>query len=330
MNGGDKLGEGVHGVAYDVVSDEGESFYSILQDKPITKITLITEDSKYHELTTQEDIHKFINFLKSAKDKVAKFFKKLIYIDIKKDFEAELDSNKQVSKAYKPKSAHYTTVTGLTGFLKSPISGCIIELNHSKKMYVSFGTRCSNMQDINPDKFILDILESLSKLQTKGYSHNDIKLNNILICNDKEYKLIDWGSLQPKEVLRYTSTSFTNPLKWYVKGYSAVSSNLIMDYTINPQSSKLKFIRTKLYKDFRKRIYKEFYEVIRTHTREEIKQRQADTYDTFMFGLTILELIDKLKLEDPKYLELSNRLTSLVDPLDAKKGLKLAKKLLAE
>jgi hypothetical protein len=328
MNGGDKLGEGAHGVAYDVNSDEGDSLYSILQNKNITKITLFTEDSKTHTLSNEEDIDKFVNFLSTVKDKIAKIFKKVIFVDIKKDFEIEVESNQKVIKLYKPKSSRYTTTTGLTGFFKSPISASIIDIDNKQKIFAIFGTRCSSVKSIDPDKFILDILESLSKLQTKGYYHNDIKLNNILVCNDDEYKLIDWGSLQPIDKFFATSAPFTNPLKWYIKGYSAISSIMIMEKYVNPKSSKIAFLRTDIYKEFKKRVKSEFNEVVKVYTREQLKERQANTEDTFTFGCAVLEIIHKFNLKDKKYLEIVNKLTSLIEPLDAKKGLKMAKKIL--
>jgi serine/threonine protein kinase len=50
-------------------------------------------------------------------------------------------------------------------------------------------------REIDYTNFITDIIPTILKLHTKGFVHKDIKPDNILICDNNKYKLIDFGGV---------------------------------------------------------------------------------------------------------------------------------------
>jgi len=323
--GGAFLGEGAQGKTYDMgCSTEGESMCTMLEKNNVSKIRLELENGDFVMLDTKEDIDEFITFLHSVTGKIAKMFKPAKIFTIKtlqSKLDEEIDSNKTVNKLYGRTANRYVTSDAIKGFRKLSIVGAIVTVNGTPLLFVVFGTKCTNVYDMDIKEFVIDILSSLVKLESSGYSHNDIKLDNIVRCTD-HYKLIDWGKLSGSDT-EHGTTIFTSPIKWYVVGYSQILSKNIY------RLSQHKVVRDDpLFKSNNKRIAAEFNEVLQENTRDQIRQKFRNTYDTFMFGNTILQAIIVHNLDYERYKPLIDAMTSLKEPLTAADALKLSKKFL--
>jgi len=76
---------------------------------------------------------------------------------------------------------------------------CLISEYHSK------GNLSSNLTDKDPFKVVLHIGNALASLHKKGYCHNDVAARNILISDDGDFILNDFGECE-----FYESTDKTN------------------------------------------------------------------------------------------------------------------------
>lgn len=63
----------------------------------------------------------------------------------------------------------------------------------------------------------VNILKGIEHVHEKGFSHWDIKLENILLTSDYEVKLIDFGFCTNnfKSSERHVGTSLYNPPEWH-------------------------------------------------------------------------------------------------------------------
>ena len=55
---------------------------------------------------------------------------------------------------------------------------------------------------------LTDVIKGMVDLHDKGYLHRDLKLENILVCNDngkKTFKLADFGFSKPQNQMRATN-----------------------------------------------------------------------------------------------------------------------------
>lgn len=322
MTGGALLGEGAQGITYDLGCDtEGLSMCTMLETNNVSEIRLELESGEFVLLNTKKDIDEFIQFLHSTTGKIAKMFKPAKIFTMKtlqSKLDEEIDFNKTVNKIYGRVTSRYLTSDPLKGFRKLSIVGAIVVVNGTPLLFVVFGTKCTNVYDIDMKMFVSDILLSLVKLESAGYSHNDIKLDNIVRCSQR-YKLIDWGKLSNTDK-EFGTTIFTNPIKWYTLGYSQIVSKNIY------KLSKHKIIRdAPLFKQNNKRIVEEFADVVNNNTREQLKEIFKGKYDVFMVGNTILQAVILYKLDYEKYKPLIDSFTSLKTPLNASQALKVAK-----
>ena len=322
--GGALLGEGVQGKTYDLGCDtEGDSMCLMLENNNVSEIRLELEDGSFFLLKTKEDIDDFINFLHTVTGKIAKIFKPVGIFSaktIQNKLDEELDFNKAVNKLYGRTARRYVTSDPLKGFRKLSIVGAIVTINGQRLFFVVFGTKCTNVYDIDLKQFVIDILLSLVKLEEAGYSHNDIKLDNIVRCSDR-YKLIDWGKLGNEKQIG--TTMFTSPAKLYINGYSQIVSRNTFRLSRNKQ-----IINNPLFRETNTRVVEEFNELVRDNTRDQIREMFKGTHDTFMFGNTILQAIILYNLDYAKYKPIVDSLTSLKEPLTPAQALRIARKLL--
>lgn len=322
--GGALLGEGAQGKTYDMGCDtEGDSMCTMLETNNVSEIRLELEDGKFVILNTPEDINEFVDFLHTVTGKIAKVFKPVGLFSMKtlqNKLDEEIEFNKSVNKLYGRTAKRYVTSDPIKGFRKLSIVGAIVTVNGQRLLFVVFGTKCTNVYDIDLDKFIVDILSSLVKLENAGYLHNDIKLDNIVRCSER-YKLIDWGKMGTDK--ERGNSMFTSPVKWYINGYSQiVSRNAIR------LSKRKDVINNPLFKQNNSRVVDEFNQVVHDHTRDEIRELFKNTHDVFMFGNTVLEAVMLHNFNYEKYKPIIDALTSLKEPLNATQALKLSKKFL--
>ena len=175
------------------------------------------------------------------------------------------------------------------------------------------------------DNFIIDILESIIILQTLSYRHNDIKLDNIVKCEDR-YKLIDWDQCAKiTDLDKLGSLISTSPVRWYIKGYNPIISKTIM--SVKTSMRNYGFSASKIYKEVASNINKEFDQVVKGNSdKDNLSTTYAYSFDVFMLGMTILHSVYKYKLDFNKYRSIILKFTSLNEPVkNAIEALQFAK-----
>ena len=323
--GGAKLGEGVQAAAYDVYSEIDESLYSMVYSNKTFKIELFLSDGKVKFLNDLEDIRIFIEDLKNHTDFIAKIIKPVSlfsFHSIRGNFLEEIKDNQKVINSYKPKDVdNYITLAGIK-FDGMNVTAAIFTGDSS--FYAIFNVRCNPMYDFDIKKFTIDILKSLEAFNG---THNDIKLDNIVLCSDK-YKLIDWGKYSPRDKLRFGTTTTASPMKYYI--YSGIA-RVGRYYFVKNKRAKTwynfeEIVKTSEFKFQYTRILNEYDEEVKTTPKKKIFEKYKDTFDVFALGMSILYGVIHFSLDYETYRPLIEALTSIKDPLNASEALSYAKK----
>ena len=264
-------------------------------------------------------VRPFLTFLQSRNDIIVKT------LTNKQTFLDELEENRAVIKCYGSQASKYLTIAPLKGFRSLQIAGALIKRKGGSELYLIFGHRCDNQFDIQIDRLLVDLFESLTALQKAHYLHNDIKLDNIVLCGNR-YKLIDWGLSSPYDPFKIGNRFGTHPIKWYLRGIPPnlcvriLKLRLRIMYPSFPYSS--------LYTDVYTQIEREFKEVIKQlFSYEQLLIVYAASFDVFMMGMLLLIMIHTHSLDQGRYLPIVKALVSLKNPLTATKALALVKRL---
>lgn len=314
--GGKLLGKGAHGIAYNVGSDTEEpTFYSLLKSKPIQSFIIYSSDGFFKAYVKPQHIMLFQDYISEITGKIAKVLKPTKNAkNTEESFEEELAQNRRVVNTYGELAEKYLTVAPMKPFLGKDVIGCIVNLYTDEKIYASFSNKCDNKFTMDLDKFIIDILESIIILQTLSYRHNDIKLDNIVRCEER-YKLIDWDQFAKITELDKLGTLIsTSPVRWYIKGYNPIISKTIM--SVKTTMRNYGFSASKIYKQVTTNINKEFDEIIGTNPdKDNLSSTYAYSFDIFMLGMTILHSVYKYKLDFDKYSSIIFKFTSLKEPV---------------
>jgi serine/threonine protein kinase len=317
QEGGKKIGQGSHGTAYDVICDNSnESLCYFIDSKKVKKI-FIYDNNKFFGIANQDE---FIKMLKQSTNKIAKIF------NSKKDFLNEIDENLKIKEIYK-NNPDYITLNPIFNFNKIDIYNSIIEYQNDEIHHIIYSTKCmgKNMK-VDLTKFIIDILESIVILQKADYMHNDIKLDNIVYCDDK-YKLIDWGAANKYSVMKRGSLLGTNPIRLHImnwfspKTVIAFRSFQKIGYDFTMYSI---FIRIN-------KIIKDEYDIVisKNYSKEFLYEKYKKSFDVFMLGMTIVHVMFILKdtIQIENYLSLVIKFVSLTNPVnDANEALEITKK----
>jgi serine/threonine protein kinase len=328
------LGVGKHGKAYNL----GKNQFQLLDEEKIINISLygLNENIK---ITKEEDIKNFLIFLKSMKNK----FVKLIITDkvinkeeqIKKDFFEEIKLNQQVLKIYGNKSSKFLTVQPIGIFKKCKIMGCIVTNKNNEKYHLIFGNKCDNNFILNEGslkKYILEILQSIEILQKNGFQHDDIKLDNSVKCNGM-YKLIDWGKLKSinrvsirtifglnhSPILLYIYQTH-GLLSKFVSGIPLMESFDLESFLIKNFDKNLlwmrKLLKYPLFKKTIERVKIELKQIICMNIpRNKLLEKYKYTSDIYMFGIEIIYILYKFKINPDKFEVVIEKFTSLLDPV---------------
>jgi serine/threonine protein kinase len=328
------LGVGKHGKAYNL----GKNQFQLLDEEKIINISLygLNENIK---ITKEEDIKNFLIFLKSMKNK----FVKLIITDkvinkeeqIKKNFFEEIKSNQQVLKIYGNKSSKFLTVQPIGIFKKCKIMGCIVTNKNNEKYHLIFGNKCDNNFILNEGslkKYILEILQSIEILQKNGFQHDDIKLDNSVKCNGM-YKLIDWGKLRSinrvsirtifglnhSPILLYIYQTH-GLLSKFVSGLPVMETFDLESFLIKNFNKNLTWMRNLLkYPLFKKTIERvkiELKQIICMNIpRNKLLEKYKYTSDIYMFGIEIIYILYKFKINPDKFEVVIEKFTSLLHPV---------------
>jgi len=311
-SGGKLLGTGAHGTAYNVGESEGESFYKLITTSPIKSLKIYSSDGFYKSYLAPDAIMNFIEYLKNTKGKIAKILKPTK--NIASDFETELAENRHVINIFAEYADKFLTIYPLDEIFGKDVIGTVVTFTNGEKVYAIFGNKCENNYSMDLDKFIVDILESIEILQITSYQHNDIKLDNIVKCEDR-YKLIDWariGLITEKQ--KVGSLLGTSPMRWYINGYSSLIAKSLISYRTTMRNYG--FSKSPQYKITVNRILHEFDAELKTNPdREHLLTKYAYSFDIFMLGMTILHCVYKYELDFEKYKAVIFKFTSLRHPV---------------
>ncbi len=318
------LGEGAHGKTYDAGCGNGESLCSLLERKEPTAITLYTSTGQ-SELTQESDIKDWITWVRGLRNVIAKTFKPghgFGQKSLQSKLEEELEANGRILMAYGAAAAEFLTIAPISGFRDHEITGAVVDSSEDP-LYIVFGHKCSNSFKAEPRALVRDILKSLKVLQSANMAHNDIKLDNIVLCGDK-YKLIDWGNAT---VMKYGvktqgSPFTTSPLRWYTLGKSALASKLWMEGRV--LIGKRNVLLKPLFVETITRIKTQFEAVLLAENdRKKLYKKYARSFDVFAVGMMLLYTVYDQDLDYEKYKPLIEKLTNLLEPLDAASALRL-------
>lgn len=301
---------------------------------PISTITLhcdnITDDalnSDNNQFTLSgSDITKFISFIYDEKKEIASIFRADTNPTYK-EYMDELYINREINKIYGDDSSTYLTSAPYE-YNKLKILGLVVKFNDQKRqpLYVIFGSKCKQIKGaVDIDKFISDLLNSLIVLQKNQYEHSDIKIDNIVLCQEN-YKLIDWGrgakispTLKPLQMGARLSTS---PIRWYLNGYPGALITTAISYYTATSSRYKDFAAWSPFQITFKRIYQEFDAQINKYSRAQLYEKFKNTFDVYMLGITILHAVflkgdNRDHLYYFSYNKIIDALTSLDKPLTA-------------
>jgi serine/threonine protein kinase len=323
------LGEGVHGKTYRLsYNSRGNTFYKHVAAHKIDYINLyVTNNEGNVILQTNKEINDFMKYLHSKSDVIAKIFKNTFYytgLTPKQDFEIEINTNKKIINLYGKNANKMLTVSPITGYNNLKILGMNVKFTSGKEIYVAFGTECRNKYEIDADKFLVEILESLVILQGANYQHNDIKLDNIVLC-DNRYKLIDWGQAGPFDDLNFGEMMYTDPIKWYLKGAPIFVAKSLMHLSSGFKNSGYR--SSELFGEIYNTINAEIDTVLNTvKDSKTLLKMYRKTFDIFMVGMTLIHAVYTYKLDEHKYIPLAKKLISIKNPIQsAEKALQTVK-----
>ena len=333
------IGNGKHGTVYNL------NEFQIKNKDNIKYIELISfKKNNNLIITSSNDINNLFDFFYNSKNKIVKIMKTTQYFMknsyIKKDFDEEIKLNKKILKIYKSQSKKYLTIYPIGKFKSIDLIASIITLNNNKKIYMIFGNKCyNNNYKINLDKYIIDILESLIILQKHNLQHDDIKLDNTVKCKDK-YKLIDWGKVRCVKDLSFRTIYgvYHSPILLYLKGVTFPQFYFFienLDYAYNIVNSKKNknFLKNnKIFIELIKKVRDEFKIIVQMkNNKKYLLNKYKFTFDIYMFGITILHIVNKYKLNYIKYKRIIDKFTSLINPVkNAQDALKYVKKCLKD
>lgn len=315
QSAGAKIGTGAHGITYNVGTDTAEpTLHSLITATPIKSVTLYTANGTKVEYADPAIIAEFVAYIAAQRKTLAKVFKEAA--DMKKEFESEIAANKRIIDIYGDKAAEYLTMAAVPPFRgHNPVAAAVASADGKKTTYAIFITKCLNNYEMDLDRFTVDILESVIVLQNLSFLHNDIKLDNVVLCNGR-YKLIDWGQCGHLMDIQKTAGTLlgTNPIRWYILGHPHMIAKSMISFRTTFRY--MTFSKTKIFRDNMARINSEYNEVVaKPHTKAGLLSKYAYSLDIFMLGMAMLHAVYKYDLNYAKYGPLIEKFTSLTNPV---------------
>lgn len=292
MNGGKKYGEGVYGVTYDFACklNDNETFCKMLKERRVVSIQLHSFNNSL-TLEKPNEIRHFIKHIHNLDCCVAKVFKSYMIGFDKKGFAEELEGMKTIYKIFGKETERETTLTSmkLYGFNFVAVYVVFMDGSHT---YVTFSRKCeSTLEETKIDnklfkRLIKDMLCTIEKMQSHGFSHCDIKPDNIIYCKRlKRFKLIDWGlASYLKNGKRLVGTIvFGCPLAHYVSGYPAILAVRLM--YVSAWKTQNDWFNSGVFQDLYKLVYEEFNDII-DEGGDYIK-KYGKKFDVFAVGMSL-------------------------------------------
>jgi serine/threonine protein kinase len=310
-----QIGRGFHGIVFKL-----EGFYRWLKSHKITKI----EFNKTTTITNEEDINLFIFSLKSYKDIAVKIFTN--NSTGTREYINELSQNRKILKFYTNGNKKFITLKTNIEFLKKQIIGCkfFYDDNENSKSVI-FSRRCNiplkRFTSTKFKQFVSDILKSLVVLQSNGHQHVDIKLDNIVFCEDM-YKIIDWGKLRSvndKKIMPHYGIRH-NPIILYALGFPLSKSLFFFNQQMTQKFERRRntndlHVSHPMFQNAIKTVYNEMYDVLnQENDRTRIFNRFKYSADIYMLGIMLLQILIANKTLHP-YQPFVSKCLSIKDPL---------------
>lgn len=301
-------GEGYKGIVRDVAYIKGDkkTLYNALNkiDKNKVKIYGI-KDNKIHIYSIERV--KLLKIIEKKEDFITKEFKNNLWFlgYVKKTFfDNELNGIIKLMKIFKNDIQKFTSIVPLFKY-----NGCgIYGLTYGDNYYV-FSKKCGKTIDNIKfttelyKKFITDIYYTLKLFKENDYLHNDLKPDNIILCNNK-FKIIDW-ELSKKVIYNRASYTvnfgnplFNHPLKIYIKGLPyVVYKQYFNEYMENENSDYIRYKSLNYFKDHLMNGLNNIVN-IKKMSRFNAYKKYAKYFDLYSFAMIIAYIgeINKLKI----------------------------------
>jgi serine/threonine protein kinase len=313
--GGKKYGEGSFGVTYDACEEyDAENFCKLPALQAVKHITLYGIRNQ-KTITSVENFRKHINGLQGY---VVKVFKNRLINNTEKSFLEEIAGLRQIYKLLSSSQVKQYTALPDSSILRyegTPYLG----ISTDNGIYATFARSCttdSSKTDFTDDtikKLIAHIVPALTVLRKQGFSHSDIKPENIMYsAKEKRFKLIDWGISRylttPANL--YTPNEFGCPLGHYISGHHSLialgrfyQANLFL-YTAWSQSA--------IFIDLLQYIAKQVLTITESNqTADDLFDKYAGYFDTYSFGLVVAYIVWKNGLDWTKHRDTCLRLITL-------------------
>ena len=309
FNGGRKISEGFIGNIIDVYStDENDeiTLYNMIKKSNKNRILLYGLNKIIKVYNKTDEI---LKLLENKTDTVAKLFKRgnIIIGNSKYAFKNNMTSIRNLTQIFGKNIPKYTTIIPIFNYEGTDIYGMSYRFN-----YFIFQEKCIetvdniNFTQIEFNKFIKEIYESLLILKKNNFIHNDIKGDNIIKCNNK-YKLIDWdlASYINNPNMSFASGSggnflFNHPIKFYYYGIPIFLYKIMTAIFMKVDSKTYEWLSNLKTFNFIKKIslISTNYLVYYNYDLDKLK----DKFDLYSFAILILFLAEKNNLKFPSKL----------------------------
>jgi serine/threonine protein kinase len=295
IKGGKVLNRGFIGIVMELFNHDNEDKKTLYQELLLSNpenIKLISIDEEI-EIKDNKKILKLIK--NNSKDTLVKKFStnnSMFFGSNKKNFFKEFSGYKNLIEIFKKDISKYTTVKKGFSYKNKHIYGISFNNNYYIFLEKCFKT-LENIQ-FTPkllNKCIKDIFKILQILNKKGYIHNDIKPDNIILCK-KRFKLIDWENSnyikdQSNILTKNGNLVFNHPIKFYrinipYFGYKFIYDHEILTYNYLFNKKMPLIIAEQVEKSFNKVV--------------EIYNKNKDYYlkliDLYSFAITIIYIAE--------------------------------------
>ena len=295
IKGGKVLNRGFIGIVMELFNHDNEDKKTLYQELLLSNpenIKLISIDEEI-EIKDNKKILKLIK--NNSKDTLVKKFStnnSMFFGSNKKNFFKEFSGYKNLIEIFKKDISKYTTVKKGFSYKNKHIYGISFNNNYYIFLEKCFKT-LENIQ-FTPkllNKCIKDIFKILQILNKKGYIHNDIKPDNIILCK-KRFKLIDWENSnyikdQSNILTKNGNLVFNHPIKFYRINIPYFGYKFIYDHEILTYSY---LFNKKMPIIIAEQVEKSFNKVVEVYNKN--KDYYLKLIDLYSFAITIIYIAE--------------------------------------
>jgi serine/threonine protein kinase len=302
IKGGKVLNRGFVGIVMELYNDNKEDNKTLYQELSLSnpaKIKLVSINKEIQ--ITDTNTNEILNLIKkNSSNTLAKKFSTntILFGSNKKNFNNELSGYKELIKIFDKDINKYTTIKKGFTYKNNDIYGIIFNNNYYiflEKCYKTLENIKFTPKLIN--KCIKDIFQVLLILNKKGYIHNDIKPDNIILCKNR-FKLIDWENSNYIKNQSYIITKngnlvFNHPIKFYRIGVPYFGYKFIYDHEILTYSY---LFNKKMPIFIAEQVEKSFNKVVDIYKKN--KNYYLKLIDLYSFAITIIYIAELNNIND--------------------------------